>query len=369
MKIVEFTEEGELKDRCDYSEALIEIRDSPKRNGQPIKSSNAKEVNPGKMVLMYVHGWKHDASSEDEDFRHFKALLQELAEQEERAGQFRQVVGVYIGWPGSATRFPILEEFTFWGRKRAADRVAQAAYVSKLIGAIGSIICQRDNPDDFFVAIGHSFGARVLYSATAQVLLQNLQYAHPGNKGGNYKFVHGPADLVVLLNPAFEAAMYTAFDSSRRWKEQFNDKQQPLLLSIATTNDWATKFFFPLGQVFDLEWRERQKATLGNYSQYTTHDLVVSPARNSPAVGVPWYDENCQGGVCLRRRADKHDDQKSSPLDQKGNPFIIAETGPELLDGHNGIWGSRFRDWLIGFIRTLETNRNQVSGSATCRLQ
>jgi hypothetical protein len=69
---------------------------------------------------------------------------------------------------------------------------------------------------DEFIAIGHSFGARMLYSATAQTLISQTARAHPGYNGGTYSSVTGDADAVILLNPAFEAARYTALDDFAR---------------------------------------------------------------------------------------------------------------------------------------------------------
>ncbi len=357
VKVIEFNDDGELADRCDYSEVLTEIREPPRKNGRRIDPQRPSE--PAKMVVLYVHGWKHDASPGDSDLAHFREFVERLTGQEKSTGRARDVVGVFIGWPGALIDVPILEEFTFWGRKRAADRVAQAAYLSKLIGAIGNILCQRGNSNDSFIAIGHSFGARILFAATGQVILQNLQYAHPGVTGGTYKTVRGPTDLVVLLNPAFEAALYTAFDTSRRWQERFDPRQQPLLVSIASTGDAATRVFFPIGQRIDLQWHERQRFTLGNYVPYITHDLARLPEAIAADSAISWYDGHCQDTVCLKRRAQ-------GERDQPGNPFIIAQTTPDLIRDHNDIWGVAFQKWLTGFVETLEKAR-VTTASERCR--
>ena len=124
------------------------------------------------------------------------------------------------------------------------------------------------------IAIGHSFGARILFSATAQSLVYETESAHPGFPGGEYKMVEGSADAVILLNPAFEASRYTAIDDFIRKDEHFKASQPPLLITVSTDNDWATKRAFPIGQWLGLARSERELTTLGNYQPFFTHALA-----------------------------------------------------------------------------------------------
>src|SRR5207302_7550080 len=101
VKMIEFNDDGELADRCDYAEVLTEIRESPKIGGHRIEWFDPLPPgSPAKMVVLYVHGWKHNAAADDTDLMHFRHLVSDLTEQEAKAGRFRQVVGVYVGWPG-----------------------------------------------------------------------------------------------------------------------------------------------------------------------------------------------------------------------------------------------------------------------------
>ena len=58
----------------------------------------------------------------------------------------------------------------------------------------------------------------------------------------------------MLLNPAFEASMFTAMHTIRRtqWSEAMGLEQKPLLLAISTNNDRATGWAFPVGQYLEL---------------------------------------------------------------------------------------------------------------------
>ena len=55
--------------------------------------------------------------------------------------------------------------------------------------------------------IGHSFGAWILYNAVAGSLVESL--THADDTGGQANVNTRFADMIVLLNPAFEAVRYT----------------------------------------------------------------------------------------------------------------------------------------------------------------
>jgi hypothetical protein len=331
VKIIELNELGELVDRCQWTDILYEMQ----RVQQP------------EMIVLYVHGWKHDAAEGDADRKAFTKLIVRLSKNEQ-GDTPRHVVGIFVGWPAVPSNWPIVREFTFWSTMRAADRVSQSATLTKLVSAIESVRRRRANERDYVVLMGHSFGARILFTATSQLLIREVQLQHPGVTGGTYGLVRGPADLEILLNPALEASVYTALDTIRRSQENFHRDQPPLLLTVSTSNDLATTAAFGIGQRFGLQRHERQLTTLGNYEPYTTHRISL---RSDPAPAIPsgarlpWYDDFCSADMCLTRlSADR----------QPGNPFMVATTSKEILNGHGGIWESRFQDWLEAFIREAD---------------
>lgn len=333
IKRVEFTDEGEVVDRCQWSDALFEVRGLP---------SNGKRNS--KLIVLYIHGWKHDGSPDDQDLLQFTELVRELDEAEGAREESRDVVGIFVAWPGKALSVPVLDNLSFWSRKGGADRVSAAGNVTKFISSVNNVSRQQGSKEDFIVGIGHSFGGRILYSSVSPVLLHAIAMSHPGERFGTYGEVRGSVDLTVLLNPAFEASRYTAIDASRRPQEKFSNTQQPLLLSVSTENDSATRFAFPVGQVMGTRWKERERTTLGNYEPYRTHHLSHSEGV-LPARGV-WYDSFCESGLCLA---------KDDPI--MGYPFLVAKTDASVLDGHNGIWSPSFRKWLTDFIEITSDKR------------
>jgi hypothetical protein len=164
-------------------------------------------------------------------------------------GVGRRVVGIYVGWDGAVGPAFLGLNPTFWNRKLAADRISQSSVLTKIFAATKYARRQERESKkiiarDMTIMIGHSFGARILYTATSQVLTDEIQRQHPGKERGSYGVMAGPADLVLLLNPAFEASVFTAMHTVNRgqekWWERIHRKQQPLLLVLSTENDWAT---------------------------------------------------------------------------------------------------------------------------------
>jgi Alpha/beta hydrolase of unknown function (DUF900) len=316
-KIVRFTDDGEFVDRCELSETLYELQ-----AGGP------------QIVVVYVHGWKHNGDEKDPDLVQFTNQLNEIRKVELASGQPRRVVGVYVGWNGKRTTMPLVKEMTFWGRKRAADRVSQSASVTRLLGAIDSIRSKRKQPRDLVVYVGHSFGARVLYNAVAQVLIHRTQLAHPGTKGNPFDLVKGVGDLVILLNPAFEASLFTTFNALHRSDYPFRDTQPPLVVSISSKTDKATKLAFPLGQTLSFDRSPKRRTTVGNFSDYWTHSLVPRSNGEAPEGAI------CSSQVCMQVLSTRTEDHV---------PFLNVTADPQVIDGHNDIW----KEELVGFIAQL----------------
>src|SRR5262249_15241226 len=216
-------------------------------------------------------------------------------------------------------------------------------------GAIGNIKRMRAHARDRFFILGHSFGARIVYSATAQLLLYEAEQAYPPPGERLYREIRGPSDVIILLNPALEAAVYTPVNSLRRnrkegdYKEAFSPKQEPLLVSIATTDDWAMRYAFPMGQRIGAARDDKELTALGYFDDYITHALGEnSNAGDSTGSVADWTERFCIAHVCLTR------------LDQsRFNPFLVVKTS-DILRGHNGIWKREFVDWLVGFLEVFD---------------
>jgi hypothetical protein len=113
----------------------------------------------GAIVIVFVHGWKNNASPEQEakegySLNGFNKLLTELTRllRVIHPTSAPEVVGVFIAWRGQSAK--ALQNLTFWGRRKAARRVASPSAT----GALFEILtAARANPKSRVGLIGHSF--------------------------------------------------------------------------------------------------------------------------------------------------------------------------------------------------------------------
>ena len=89
------------------------------------------QTDAGLSIVVYVHGWKHNAADTDDNLRTFRLLLadaalDEQAKQKEFGLPAHRVVGVYVAWRGRSVALPEpFISFTFWDRKSTAQHVAE----------------------------------------------------------------------------------------------------------------------------------------------------------------------------------------------------------------------------------------------------
>src|SRR5262249_49069619 len=156
----------------------------------------------------------------DPNYVNFQKMIADLAKD-----STKQVVGVYVTWNAS-TGNAILDLASFWSRQRIADRITQSGVVTRIVSMI-SINRGHSKNRDQFIAIGHSFGARMLFAAVNSPMIFASANAFPKAAPRIYKNIDAVADAVVLLNPAFEASRYTTINGLMRNEETFPPTQRP----------------------------------------------------------------------------------------------------------------------------------------------
>ena len=227
----------------------------------------------GIVVPVFIHGWKNNA-----DWSREHGDLQRIAREiAASAGRFHasadpghpgRVVGVYIGWRGDISKEPFSREVSFWNRLLAADRVASLNLKETLHAVMHTAKMQ---PDAKVIMYGHSMGGRILFNAMAEELIK-------GSTGSGVARAALPVDLVVLANPANRAVDVARFiDVLKRYQVQLvvdgaDGRVQPvagpLIASITSESDSATKRAFPFGQWFVRIFRSyRKDAPPGEPSQ------------------------------------------------------------------------------------------------------
>jgi len=347
--------------------ALRDIRSAGQRNS---------------LTVVFVHGWKHNAAECDDNVLCFQSVLAEIA-RIEKTGHRRHVVGIYVGWQGKTAQTTLFQQLTFWDRKKAIDAIGSSGRVTYVLSALHDVTRTASSP---LVIIGHSFGARLVFEAVSQPLISEVMQANNHVWGEALNIVQTPVrgfgDLVVLLNPAFEAAKYDTLNLFALTAEGFPNEQHVRLLIISTNNDEATSKWFPLGMQAELKWLinppPELTTTVGNYSEYQTHvllpcsqssnDLAAPRAAesipttpcacaSSKEVGRPSTAaelipsaERCYGGASLRETGRT----------SANNPFIVSRTDYRLIDGHNGIFSPALLRFLIEYVSANTETRPPV---------
>jgi pimeloyl-ACP methyl ester carboxylesterase len=230
----------------------------------------------------------------------------------------------------------ILDNLTFWDRQGAGRRVAVGS-VRELFGRFRHYRNRRKDAGGapLLVIVGHSFGGMIVYSALAQSL---IEAATAPARAVSPRF----ADLVLLVNPAVEAARYLPiYDLVQvRMRQQMGTDQPPVFVCATAANDWATGLAFPIGNALSLVtescrgWQERQAMinTIGHLKWMKTHDLVGAGASyqlNPVSANSEW------------------------------SPFWVARATPDIINGHNGI----FMEPFLRFVGDLVFRHVQYSRS------
>lgn len=193
------------------------------------------------LLVTYIHGWHNDVTSKD--LVRFQGFLSRLSQSSKVKQSRLNVVGVYLAWPGESFRVPVLNTFSFWGRKRTAERIASNTDCLDSILELSR--AARRHAPSYTVLLGHSFGGLILERTVAHTI-QTLQ---------GQQVVKPPWDLAIVLNPASDAVLARQMVSSldqlykqyRRAGFLLENENQPFVVELASQNDRATGVTFPVG--------------------------------------------------------------------------------------------------------------------------
>ena len=228
----------------------------------------------------------------------------------------RTVIGIYVGWRGAGALSPSnpLTNLTFWTRKNAALHVSEGAprelfaRIRALREHFNVVGPGEPGPKLRTVVIGHSFGAWVAFSALSPSILELLaQRADLGGSANDWQQGHlrSAADMVILVNPAFEATRYEPIHSlvqNLAKKGKLKEYEPPVLLIVTSKADDATRMAFPFGRflntLFQRPFVSDDEAyaairTPGFVERYVTHNLSRDGADAPGGDGV--VQPKCQG--------------------------------------------------------------------------
>lgn len=284
LAFIEVDDMGELFSKGEVDTALAVIRRANDRTrNSPAKNAPA--------VIAFVHGWKNNAGPDNDNVKGFMRALEQIYGK----NPARQVIGIYIGWRGDLIRsyFPVSRQFSYYNREATAVRVPGVT-VSSALAQIAARA--HENPHALVVFIGHSFGGllleRSVSEATASQIAQESIFAQEAQEAAvrsrdstdaNTKQAaddlnrdktlatklasDSRADLVIFVNPAgaateskqmldflayngyrYQPGLASGPTASAALAPSSNqDEDRPLIVSMTSTADLATKVALPIG--------------------------------------------------------------------------------------------------------------------------
>ncbi len=378
LGFVEFDDQGQLYDRRQM-QALLDYL---------YKAAGSDNL----LMTVFVHGWHHNASVNDNNIAHFRQSLLALSKLEQSDAdankrRARKIVGIYLGWRGESVTVPPFNYATFYGRKDTAQTVGHGGVI-ELFARLEEIRDTRESVRDRnasdtnrLVVVGHSFGGAVVFSALSQILME--RFVDTKGPVGTSSNARGFGDLVILINPAFEALRFASLSDMANERGSYFPEQAPVLAVLTSETDYATKYAFWAGRavstVFDshrdvsrlnrgsgreqeIDQGEADRNTIGHFEPYITHRLdpddslqaaemlkVLDSVRNGWAADAPGKDIHFRGSVL------KHLDKSITR-----NPYLNIEVDKKIIPGHNEIYDPRVLDFLANLIM-LTTTENEAA--------
>ena len=375
LGFVEYDDQGQVRLREQMDAVLDEYR----------QIASADDV----LLVVFIHGWHHSAQPEDGNIQSFRKMLSEMSRNEQKGSvqqgrQARKVLGLYVGWRGESITVPYLNALTFWDRKNTAHDVGQQGVTEALL-KLEEIVnvktgMTEENPppqNSRLVVIGHSFGGAVLYTSLQKILADRFIASERGKTFSGD--AGGFGDLVILLNPAFEALRFGAlYDLSQEKCRGYFKSQVPKLAILTSEADYATRFAFPAGRIFSTLFETHSTLTDRHYctkpgSAGMEAQQIDEGAADRNTVGhfVPYLTHSLNPSLAATTRKDDYQinqiqtvwanqsiadalDFNGSQLVSLGrttplNPYLNVQVDKALIGNHNDIWG----DEIVNFISEM----------------
>ncbi|HEY0514281.1 MAG TPA: hypothetical protein VGH73_20420 [Thermoanaerobaculia bacterium] len=380
LGFIELSDDGHVKDEVQKEQVFDMVRQVAGEKGA--------------IILTFVHGWHHGAAVCDSNVACFRSVLQGISEDPDRLNK-GPVIGIYLGWRGDSSRK--LQGATFYNRKRAAHTIGEnggSRVLLELAGLEDELnydLDQRRSPGFVtMVTAGHSFGGALVFSAVDKALVGEW-----GGRDGVGPLADGAGiktqrrelgDLVLLINPAFEADRYRLFDQDLSLPGHYAP-QCPVLVTVASQGDAAVSTAFPIGRFLWLLWHPwrwgrfgAELTGMGHYSPQWTHALDYDgppdTAEEKPGTcscPFPSPEEirkirlafaesrkavpSSPGEPCAALRALDANDLKGvlpdgirlteiRPNWDKSSPYLVLRASANLIPDHNDIYNKNFVKFL-----------------------
>jgi hypothetical protein len=388
----------------DYKLGFVEFDDQGwfwnPRQAKAVEDMIASEAGIGRsnnprgiVIIVFAHGWKNNAATNNTNVEMFRATLKQLSDSEKIQTNHapRNIVGVYAAWRGLSATLEPFKELSFWERKNTAEKVGGFGAMTELLVELETLqktsndSLPKNAPPTELIVVGHSMGAAAVYSAISEIVTERFVKSVP--EGRPLKPL---GDQVILLNPAFEASRHYNLNQLAVSISNYPAAQRPVLSIFTSKGDWATHWAFPIGRFFstmfennrDAQQRKANWDAVGWYTPFVTHDLIYntntpSSARRNSTFNLATGKHELHGPDKLRASIDNvrvqrekwhpnnpaaatyfFDDCILKPRDnyRPGDPFPIVSVDKKIMSGHDDIANPVLINFLAEYIMFCRTD-------------
>lgn len=387
LGFIEFDDQGQLWDRRQMAAVLDHL--------------TTRAADDDQLIVVFVHGWKHNAAPGDSNIDTFRSVLARLSRDEALVARqlgkpARRVSGVYLGWRGGSVPVRWIENLTFWDRKSTAQKVGHGG-VTEVLARLEQLKRDKESTGSTgtrLVVVGHSFGGAIVHTALVQVL--EGRFVRGRGPDGVQTDVEGFGNLVVLINPAFEANLFTPLADMAAARGNYFPSQLPVVAVLTSEADAATRYAFPVGRRLSTLFEKTRDTThwnattrrdetvsedetnvtaLGHFAPYRTHRLY--PAQDVPRSAVAPMASADSLRSALQAAQQWKGDQPGSKIafgdlmlertaESAGrNPYLLVHVDRQLIHDHNDIDDER----VIEFLRQLVLVSTLPEGSKAAMRQ
>lgn len=406
LGFVEFDDQGWFWDRNQL------------RNFEAAVRNDGTAAANGAIIVVFVHGWKHNADCCDHNVTCFRDVLKVLHQDEQKFAstvykngsprQPRRIVGLYVGWRGLSVTPKFLREFSFFNRKAVAHRIGDAGDSIRLLTRLNRLT--QNLKSSRLVVVGHSFGGTLVFSALAAKLKDAAEGNLPDTGQDEdqcperLERLFFDEAMYILVNPAFEASRYAGLHELAVDSRCADDRQSPFLIIVGSQGDRASSGWFELGRrtstLFEKTRDGNQRTTIikaiGHHDPYSTHRLERRAKEDMPEPTGYAKDKKAQESCKCEYRIDELSPAEfpDAPVPnpnwrqvlpantnwvlrdphngiKDNTPFMVVSATADVIPGHNEIYSSIFieflRDIIIAVNRTTpqdtESGGNEIAAA------
>lgn len=308
------------------------------------------------LLVVFIHGWFHNAEQSDSNVIAFKNFLSNLQRDEQLStvDRRRTVIGIYMGWQAKASENTVLQVLSYRAKKDLGLETGEEGVKAVLEKLADIRVSDQSNR---LVLAGHSFGGGVLYYAVREKLLQEIV-------SGNTDRRKAYGDLVILVNPAIEANRFVELQDALA-RKQFSKCSTLAMASFTSEADTSLRDQFPAGMVafFPDQFLSTEKKDLlttpyGLYDRFAKYELSIDMnASIEPILTAATYSSALSTWQNFRAGRGSFDlggirlSPKSRDADAiVGNPVLDVKVSADIIQEHSEIWDPKFTYFLRGLV-------------------